>query len=93
MVTAISQFRMRYVIEVPDNTVEFPTDYAKDMVVCEDAVEFTQKHLGETIVDTREVDLESAIAQYRQEEPFFSSWSDEQIIENTITKPVEDNES
>ena len=85
MVTTISQFRTRYVVEVADDQWDFPADYAKDMVVCEDAIEFTQKHLGETIVDTREIDLESAIAQYRQEEPVFSGWSDEQIIENVIT--------
>lgn len=85
MITAVSQFRMRYVVEVPDDAEEFSTDYAKDMVVCEDAVEFTQKHLGETIVDAREIDIESAIEQFRYEEPVLGQWTDEQIVENVIT--------
>jgi hypothetical protein len=92
MVTTVSQFRMRYVIEVSDDECDFPTDFAKDTVVCEEALEFTQKHLGESIVDAQEIELEDAIAQYRQEEPVFSGWSDEQIIENVITKFAEDEE-
>jgi len=92
MVTTVSQFRMRYVVEVPDYACDFPTDFAKDTVVCEEALEFTQKHLGESIVDAQEIKLEDAIAQYREEEPAFSEWSDEQIVEKTITKFAEDDE-
>jgi len=79
MVDTISQFRMRYVVEVPDD-VENPSEgkypctpevYASDTVVCEDTREFSQEHLGETIVSTREVSLEEAIAQFRKDEPMF----------------------
>ena len=100
LVDAISQFRMRYVVEVPDDC-ENPTDddrypvtpetYASDVVVCEEAKEFTQEHLGETIVSTREVTLEEAVAQYRKDEPMFSVWSDELIIKNHVT-PIGHNE-
>lgn len=90
MVDAISQFRMRYVIEVPDDVEEgeypcTPESYAMDMVTCEEAKEFTQHHLGETIVSTREVTLEEAVAQYRKEEPMFSLWEDELIVKNHVT--------
>ena len=95
MVDTVSQFRMRYVVEVPDDC-ENPTDddrypvtpetYASDVVVCEEAKEFTQEHLGETIVSTREVTLEEAIAQYRKDEPTLgAAWEDELIIKNAIT--------
>jgi hypothetical protein len=95
LVDTISQFRMRYVVEVPDDC-ENPTDgdrypvtpeeYAMDTVTCEDAKEFTQEHLGETIVSTREVTLEEALAQYRKDEPMFgASWDDELIVKNAIT--------
>jgi hypothetical protein len=94
MVEAISQFRMRYVVEVPEDC-ENPTDpslypctpeeYAMDTVTCEEAKEFTQHHLGETIVSAREVTLNEAIVQYRKDEPFFSSWEDDVIIKNAIT--------
>lgn len=91
MVDTVSQFRMRYVVEVPDDVEEgeypcTPEDYAMDMVTCEEAKEFTQHHLGETIVSTREVSLEEAIAQFRKDEPMFGeSWGDEQITKSAIT--------
>jgi len=91
MVDTISQFRMRYVVEVPDNVEDgeypcSPEEYASDTVVCEEAKEFTQHHLGETIVSTREVTLEEAIAQFRKDEPMFGeSWEDDIIIKNAIT--------
>ena len=97
MIDAISQFRMRYVVEVPDDVGEelyfkdgtrsfpiTPEEYAMDTVVCEDAKEFTQKHLGETIVSAREVTIEEAVAQFRKDEPMFE-WDDEIIIKNAIT--------
>jgi len=90
MVDTISQFRMRYVVEVPDDVEKgeypcTPENYAMDMVTCEEAKEFTQHHLGETIVSTREVSLEEAIAQYRKDEPMFSQWDDTVIVKNHVT--------
>jgi len=91
MVDCISQFRLRYVVEVPDDVEEgqYPCtseEYASDIVVCEEAKEFTQQHIGETIVSTSEVTLEEAIAQFRKDEPMFGeSWDDELIIKNAIT--------
>ena len=95
MVDAISQFRMRYVVEVPDD-VENPSEgkypctpeqYASDTVVCEDTREFSQEHLGETIVSTREVSLEEAIAQWRKDNGAgYDVWGDELVIKNSITE-------
>ena len=99
MVDTVSMFRMRYVVEVPDGigkemifhdgTRSFPTtpeEYASDTVVCGEAKEFTQEHIGENIVSTREVTLEEAIAQYRKDEPTIGeAWDDDLIIRNTIT--------
>ena len=85
MVDAISQFRMRYVIEVSDDAACSAVEYAEDTVACEDAKEFSQLHLGETIVSSREVTLQEAIEQFKTDEPFFSEWEDSVIIENTIT--------
>ena len=95
MVDAISQFRMRYVVEVPDD-VESPSEgkypctpesYASDSVVCEDVREFSQEHIGETIVSTREVSLKEAIAQWRKDNgDAFDVWSDELVVKNSITE-------
>ena len=104
MVDAISQFRMRYVVEVPDDVenpscipddVEnpigrypcTPEEYASDSVVCEDVREFSQEHIGETIVSTREVSLEEAITQWRKDNgDAFDAWSDELVVKNSITE-------
>lgn len=86
MVDAISQFRIRYVVEVPDDANCSAIEYAEDSVTMEDAREFTQKHLGEMIVDSREIELEDAISQFRNEEPAYSEWSDDLIIKNVITE-------
>lgn len=93
MVDTVSMFRMRYVVEVPDDVENCtPEVYASDTVVCEEAKEFTQYHIGENIVSTREVTLEEAIAQYRKDEPTLGeAWDDEIIIKNAIT-PIGHNE-
>lgn len=94
MVDCISQYRMRYVVEVPDN-VENPTDpnlypcspeeYAMDSVTCEDVREFGQKWLGETIVDAREVTLEEAVKQFRKDGD--NDWlSDEEVVAQCVTE-------
>ena len=106
MVDTVSMFRMRYVVEVPDGigeemifhdgTRSFPTTpevYASDTVVCGEAKEFSQDHIGENIVSTREVTLEEAIIQYREDEPTLgAAWEDEIIIKNAIT-PIGWNEN
>lgn len=98
MVDAVSMFRMRYVVEVPDDvgdmtmhdkTRSFPTtpiEWAKDSVTAGDAREFSQEHIDEVIVSCREVTLEEAIQQYREDNEYYSSWSDEQIIKSGITE-------
>jgi hypothetical protein len=87
MVDTVSMFRMRYCVEVPDDLENCTAEeYAKDTVTCEDAKEFTQDHLDEVIVSTREVTLEEALAQYRKDEPVLGeAWDDEIIIKNSIT--------
>ena len=104
MVDTISQFRMRYVVEVPDDVEKpiwvcskgtpcagkypcTPEVYASDTVVCEDTREFSQEHLGETIVSTREVSLEEAIAQWRKDNGAgYDVWGDELVVKNSITE-------
>ena len=98
MVDAVSMFRIRYVVEVPDDvgdmtfhdgTRSFPTtpiEWAKDSVTCGDAREFSQEHMDEVIVSCREVTLEEAIQQYREDNKYVSTWTDELIAKNGITE-------
>jgi len=100
IVDTVSQFRMRYVVEVPDDVGEdltfkngtrsFPTtaeDWAKDTVTCEEAKEFSQYWMGETIIDAREVKLGDVLAQFRKDEPVLGkAWNDQQILEKVVTQ-------
>lgn len=85
MVDAISMFRMRYVIEVPDDVECTPIEYAKDSVTCEDTREYSQEHLDEVISSCREVTLEEAIEQFRIDNDNYV-WDDATIIKNSFTE-------
>ena len=82
MVETVSMFKHRYVVEVGDDD---PSEWALDTVTCEEAKEFTQKHLDEIITGHYDITLEDAVALYRKEEPFFAAWGDDVIIKNHIT--------
>lgn len=80
MVDCIQTYRTRYVVEV---SADHP-EWALDTVTCQDAKEFSQKDLGETIVSHRIVTEEEALAQFR-EDTDYGTWSDEQIQNSSIT--------
>lgn len=81
MVECISQFRQRYVVEVPKGKSE----WALDTVTMEEAKEFSQEHLGETIVSHRVISLDEAIEVCDIDNHYCKSWSDEQKINTFIT--------
>lgn len=100
MVDTISMFRMRYVVEVPDDIGEemyfkdgtrsfpcTPEEYAKDSVTCEDVREFSQEHLDEVISSCREVTLEEAVAQWRKDNGGpYDVWTDDHIVKSSFTE-------
>jgi len=79
LVDCISQHLVRYVVEVEDNI-----DYALDTVVVEQSnvgfQEFSQKHLGETIVSHREISKEEYLKLFDQDNDYLSSLSDDQKL-------------
>ncbi len=74
LVDTVSMFRMRYVVEAPDDHPE----WALDTVTTNEAKEFSQEHLGETIVSHRVVTEEEAIAVCDVDNDYLKSWSTEQ---------------
>ena len=99
MVDAISMFRMRYVVEVPDDVEEemyfkdgtrsfpcTPEEYAKDTVTCGDTREFSQEHLDEVISSVWEVTKEEAIKQFKKDNGYLCAWSDEHVVKNAFTE-------
>lgn len=71
LVECISTFRQRYMVEVPKGKAE----WALDTVTCEDAKEFSQKHLGETIVSHRVVSYDEAMAMCDEDNEYSNMWT------------------
>lgn len=81
LVEAVSMFRMRYMVEVPKGKSE----YALDTVVMQEAVEFSQKHLDETIVSHRVVSKKEALALSDEDNDYAKDWSKDKKVEAFFT--------
>ena len=80
LVEAVSTFRMRYVVEQPN------AEYASDTVVCQEAKEFSQEHIGEQIVSTREVTEDEIIELCDIDNHYVKSWTREQKLKTFVTE-------
>lgn len=81
MVNAVSMFNMKYVIEVPDEVEDKDLlDYVEKQVSAGDTLEFTQRHMGETVSNYSIVTKNEILEQFRSEEPYFAEWEDELIM-------------
>jgi hypothetical protein len=88
MVEAISQFRMRYMVEAPADHPE----YALDDVTCQTAKEFSQEWLGEVISSHRVMESTAeALVLCDLDNSYTSDWNDEQKIKAFFTKEGETN--
>lgn len=75
LVECVSQFRMRYMVEVP---AEHP-EYALDTVTMNEAKEFSQEHIGETIVSHRAMTEEEALQLCDQDNSYVvGKWTNAQ---------------
>ena len=81
MVEAVSQFRMRYMVQVPKGKSE----WALDTVVMNEAKEFSQEHIGETIVSHRVMTAAEALVQCDLDNDYCSTWTDEQKMKCFFT--------
>ena len=71
LVDCISTFRTRYMVEVPKGK----TEWALDTVVCDEAKEFSQEHLGEQIVSHRVVSKEEALTICDTDNDHYAVWN------------------
>jgi len=88
LVETISTFRERYMVEVPvgiDQYGKDKADWALDTVTLEEAKEFSQHHLGETIVSHRVVTKEEALAMCDKDNDYARVWNDELKIKTFFT--------
>jgi hypothetical protein len=88
LVETVSMFRMRYVVEVPVGTDDYNNDkslWALDTVTMNEAQEFSQEHLDETIVSHRVVSKKEALALCDIDNEYTKSWSKDKKIETFFT--------
>jgi len=74
LVECIAQYRMRYVVEVPIGK----TVWALDTVAMEEANEFSQKWLGETILSHRVVKEKNYEKLFNEDNDYLKDWTLEQ---------------
>ena len=86
LVECISTFRERYMVEVPKGKA----DWALDTVTMNEAKEFSQKHLGETIVSHRVISEEDALELCDNENEYAKSWNTEMKMNAFFTKEGEE---
>ena len=85
LVECVSTFRERYMVEVPKGKA----DWALDTVTMNEAKEFSQKHLGETIVSHRVISEEDALALCDNDNDYAKPWDNEHKMKAFFTKEGE----
>lgn len=76
LVDVISQFRIRYVVEVENDI-----DHALDEVVCNDNLEeFSQQHLGHVIFSHREITSDEYFKIFDEDNDYLRPWTPEQKL-------------
>ena len=88
LVETVSMFRERYMVEVPVGTDRYGKDkaeWALDTVTLGEAKEFSQEHLGETIVSHRVVTKEDALIMCDKDNDYAKKWNDELKIQTFFT--------
>ena len=92
LVETVSMFRERYMVEVPVGVDRYDKDktlWALDTVTMGEAKEFSQEHLGETIVTHHVVTKEDALAMCDKENDYARVWNDELKIQTFFTTMAE----
>jgi len=98
LVETVSMFRERYMVEVPvgvDRYGKDKADWALDTVTLEEAKEFSQEHVGETIVSHRVVTKEEAFALWDKDKAYCSSWNEEMTMTSfstTMAEPIREHD-
>jgi|TARA_A200000159_G_C7324349_1_gene340258 hypothetical protein len=92
VVTTVSQFRQRYAVPVselqalnPDIDISADPakqiEWAKDNVTCEDVKEFSQKWIGEQIIDGMILDEERIVNLFDRDNDYLKEWTRNQKLD------------
>ena len=88
LVETIQSYRMRYMVEAPASNPE----YALDDVTMQTPKEFSQLALQEIITSHRVMSEEDALQLCEEDNDYYRSWTNEQLIKSFFTKTGERND-
>jgi len=77
MVETLSQFRHRYVIEMPDDADNV---WAVEQVLFDSPEEMSQTHLGELDFSHRVIDKEEYLRLFNEDNDYLKEWNEEQKL-------------
>ena len=85
-ITTVSTFKIRYVVPIdklqamnPDAEVN-PIEWAKDSVTLGEVEEFSQKHLGENVIEGKCISESEMFSIFAEENDYLSIRTDEEKI-------------
>ena len=83
VVTAISSFRIRYVMHKDDLPEKHGTaiEWAEDTVTQDNCEEFSQKHMGEYITDTTTMNEDEILELFDKDNNYLRGWSKDYKVE------------
>lgn len=74
---------MRYVVELENSN---PNTWALDTVSCEEATEFSQEHLGETIVSHRQIGEQEMLQLFYRDNDYLNRLTPDEVKQKFVTK-------
>jgi hypothetical protein len=87
IVETVSSFRMRYVMSMeelqklnPDMPVQ--EEWALDAVTCEEVEDFSQKWIGEHVIDHRVISEDEVIETFDRDNDYLKEWTREQKLQH-----------
>ena len=83
LVDTVSSFRIRYVVEVPEDASE---EIAHDFVLNGDPKELSQVHTKEEVVGSRVVTDKQYLKVFDSDNEYLSSWPDEMKLDKFINR-------
>jgi hypothetical protein len=96
VVDAIATYRMRYVVsmeELQKENLDMTVDpeWALDAVTCEDVEEFSQKYLGEQILEHYVVEEDAILDIFDRDNDYLKEWTREQKLEHIKRSLIHNN--
>ena len=92
LVETLSQFRILTIVEAREESHALDEVTEKSENWSEDWKEFSQKHLGDVIISSREVNEEEIIRLFDKEHSHLSSWDRDKKLDVINTIEYEDKE-